>query len=159
MNDSTWERLTFTTDIDAPAHAVWSTMLDDETYREWTGAFHEGSYYVGGWNTGDRIRFVGPSDDGTADGGMFGVIEESRRDEYVSIRYEGEVVDGVDDTESEMSKAIAGSHEIYTFSESGGVTTLTVELDTLPEYRDVMADMWPPALEALKKLAERESVS
>ena len=35
--------------IDAPKEKVWHSMLDDETYRDWTAAFSEGSYYEGAW--------------------------------------------------------------------------------------------------------------
>ena len=38
------KQLTFSTTIDAPKEIVWRTMLEDETYREWTSAFQEGSY-------------------------------------------------------------------------------------------------------------------
>lgn len=77
--------LRFSVDVDAPAQHVWNVMLDLDTYREWTGAFHEGSTYEGGWNEGDEIRFLGPDDDGTASG-PFGTIVENRPHEFVLIR-------------------------------------------------------------------------
>ena len=39
-------------------------MLADDTYREWTSAFHPGSYYKGDWSEGSKILFLGPGDDG-----------------------------------------------------------------------------------------------
>ena len=60
--------------IRAPREAVWDAMLGPETYRAWTAPFCEGSYYEGSWNTGDRIRFLGPG----GAGGMTSVIAESR---------------------------------------------------------------------------------
>ena len=57
--------------INAPKETVWKTMMEQETYRTWTTPFHEGSYYVGDWNMeGSTVRFLGPSEDGTGDGGM-----------------------------------------------------------------------------------------
>jgi hypothetical protein len=80
------ENLRFSVEVDAPAQHVWNVMLDLDTYRQWTGAFHEGSTYEGGWNEGEEIRFLGPNDDGTASG-LFGTIVENRPHEFVSIRY------------------------------------------------------------------------
>lgn len=33
--------------INASPEAVWNVMLEDDTYRKWTSAFAEGSYYKG----------------------------------------------------------------------------------------------------------------
>lgn len=41
------EKLNYTVNINAPVQTVWATMLDDATYREWTGEFYEGSYFEG----------------------------------------------------------------------------------------------------------------
>ena len=46
--------------INAPKEKVWDTMLKDETYREWTKPFCEGSYYRGDWSEGSKIIFLGP---------------------------------------------------------------------------------------------------
>jgi len=39
--------LTFEVVIRAEKTKVWNLMLQDKTYREWTGEFHAGSYYEG----------------------------------------------------------------------------------------------------------------
>ncbi len=31
--------------INSPVQNVWNTMRQDATYREWTKAFNDGSYY------------------------------------------------------------------------------------------------------------------
>ena len=38
--------------------------FDPDTYRDWTSAFAEGSHFVGSWEEGARILFLGPSGDG-----------------------------------------------------------------------------------------------
>ncbi|GAA3593515.1 hypothetical protein GCM10022198_16720 [Klugiella xanthotipulae] len=152
---------TFTATINAPATRVWDVMLADASYREWTAAFNPGSYYTGSWNGGDTIRFLGPNDDGTV-GGLLGLVTESRRGEYVSVRYLGLVERSEDDTTSEHAQAWAGATETYRFAERDGVTTLTVELntETLPQTPELthvmamMADVWPPALATLTALVE-----
>lgn len=145
--------LNYTVKIAAPVRTVWETMLEDETYRDWTRAFHDGSYFRGGWETGDSIRFLGPDDDGT-EGGMIGVIERSEPQEFVSVRYLGQVENGVDDFDSDAARAIVGTHENYSFSEQDGVTTLVVELDADDSFAEALAEMWPLALARLKEIAE-----
>ena len=147
------EKLHFSVDIEAPVAVVWNTMLDDETYREWTGAFHEGSYFEGGWATGDSIRFLGPNDDGGV-GGMVGFIDVARPEEFVSIEYTGMINNGVEDYSSDFAKKYAGAHENYTFTEENGVTTLDVDIDSIDEFDDMFEGMWPPALDRLKQIAE-----
>ena len=36
------QKLNFKIDINAPKEKVWSTMLEDKTYREWTDSFSPG---------------------------------------------------------------------------------------------------------------------
>ncbi|MGX9900701.1 SRPBCC family protein [Arthrobacter sp. SA17] len=146
--------------INAPVRTVWSTMLDDATYREWTSEFHEGSYYEGDWNQGSVIRFLGPDDDGST-GGMLATVEESRPHEFVSLRYLGQIVDGVDDTTSDEAKSFAGTHENYTFRQVDGMTVLDVEIDvdadSDDEFVQMFNDLWPKALDKLKAMCEREA--
>jgi hypothetical protein len=148
--------LHFTTQIKAPKQRVWEIMLSDKTYREWTAAFHEGSYFAGSWDEGSPIRFLA-MDDGSL-GGMFSKIVKNIPYEYISIEHLGEVIDGKEDTTSESAKQWAGSHENYTFTELDGVTTLTVELDgegVSEEMTGMFEEMWPPALSKLKEIAEK----
>ena len=149
------EKLQFQVSIDAPVNAVWRSMLGPDSYRQWAGAFHEGSYYVGDWELGSQIRFLGPADAaGLSEGGMLGHIVANRPDEYVSIEYDGQVFDGVDDTTSPIARAIAGSHESYSFREEDGVTTVIVEMEADPEMAAMLSEMWPVALDRLKSIVE-----
>lgn len=144
------ENLRFSVDVNAPRQHVWNVMLDLDTYREWTGAFHEDSTYEGGWNEGDEIRFLGPNDDGKASG-LFGTIVENRPYELVVIRYLGEIQN---DVEKRNGPAV-GLYESYSFSETDGVTTLVVELEVPDEWADGMRSMWSVAIVTIKRLAER----
>jgi len=148
------KKLHFVTEIHAPAHTVWTTLLDDATYREWTSPFNDGSYFEGSWDEGETIRFLAPDDDGTISG-LIGRIIATIPDEFIAIEYLGQVAHGVDDTSSESIEQLIGSHESYTLSESGGVTTLEVEGDLEDDYIDMFRGMWPTALSALKEIAER----
>ena len=136
--------------IRAPREAVWDAMLGPETYRAWTAPFCEGSYYEGSWNTGDRIRFLGPG----GAGGMTSVIAESRRPEFVSIKHLGIVKAGVEDTTSPAATAWAPAFENYTFVDEFGATALTVEVETPEDFEAFMNEAWPKALAKLKEICE-----
>ncbi len=125
-------------------------MLDDETYRRWTSAFTEGSYYEGSWEEGSKILFLDP--DGN---GMVAKIAENRPHEFVSIEMVGFVQKGVEDTESDGAQAMAGAHENYTLKESDGKTEVQVDMDSSDEYYAVFDEMWPRALKKLKELCEK----
>lgn len=139
--------------INAPVHTVWTTMLDDKTYRDWTSAFGEGGYYEGDWSEGSTIRFVGTEEDGSVSG-MIGKVVASRPDDFVSIEYFGQIIHGEVDTTSDDAQAFVGSYENYTFRESDGVTTVTVDLSD-DEMMNQFEDVWPRALGRLKELAEQ----
>jgi uncharacterized protein YndB with AHSA1/START domain len=140
----------YATTIHAPREAVWAAMLGPDTYRAWTAPFCEGSYYEGSWNTGDRIRFLGPS----GDGGMSSVIAESRHPEFISIKHLGIIKDGVEDTTSEAATAWAPSFENYAFAETNGATEVTVELQMPADFEAFMDEAWPKALAKLKSICE-----
>lgn len=136
-------------DVHAPARVVWDTMLARDTYEQWTGAFHEGSTYEGGWDEGAEIRFVGPSADGQTSG-LVGTIVENRPTGLVTIRYDGEIDRGVVTRES----PVVGLRESYAFRETDGVTTLDVEVEVPDEWAPSMREMWAEAVISLKQLAE-----
>lgn len=141
--------LTFAAAIAAPKAVVWETMLGGETYGEWTSPFCEGSYYEGSWDQGSRICFMTPGGDG-----MVAEIAANRPFEHVSIRHLGEIRDGVEDTTSEQVRAWAPAYENYSLAATEDGTEVTVELETLPEYEQFLAETYPKALEILRKLCE-----
>ena len=148
------DKLHFKIEINAPKEKVWNTMLEDKTYREWTEAFSPGSHYVGSWNKGSKILFLGPSENGIM-GGMVSRIKENKQYEFISIEHIGVVQDGEEDTTSDAVKAWAGSLENYTFKDFNGKTELLVDMDINDDYKEMFEDMWPKALNKLKELAEK----
>lgn len=131
-------------------------MLELDTYKEWTGAFHPGSTYEGSWDKGSKIKFV--SEDDRKLSGIFSQIAENIPYEYVSIEHLGEIVDGKEDMTSESAKQWSGSHENYRFTEKDGITTVDVELtgDNLgDEIRKMFDGMWLRSLQKLKEICER----
>lgn len=129
-------------------------MLQDATYREWTKPFNETSYFVGNWEKGSKILFLGTSPDGQQ-GGMVSHIEESRAPEFVSIKHLGIMKNGKEILEGPEVEAWAGGFENYTLNEKDGGTELIVDVDLDEKEAPAMQEMWDKAFARLKELAEK----
>lgn len=151
---STVKRIQFTATIDAPIEKVFALMIGPESYKKWTSAFTEGSYYEGSWEPGQKIRFLSPSGDG-----MVAEIAENKPNQFISIRHLGFIANGVEDTESEAIRAWAPAYENYTFQATPAGTVLIVDQDVTVELETYMAEAWPTALNQLKAICEAESVA
>ena len=146
------KHLHFSVTINASRKRVWNTMLQDETYRQWTSAFVEGSHYKGSWDEGSKILFLDPKGQG-----MVSRIVRNKTYEFLSIEHLGFMANGEEDTESDSAKALSGALENYTLTETDGVTEVQVDMDTDEQYKTMFQDMWPKALQKLKQLAENKS--
>ena len=143
------KRIQFSIEIAAPASRVFQFMLDPESYKDWTSPFMEGSYYVGSWRQGQRIKFMSPSGDG-----MVSEIAEHRPDEFTSIRHLGYIIQGVEDTQSESVRAWAPAFENYTFCAIPTGTRLVIDQDVTADFEQCLVQSWPKALQLLKTLCE-----
>lgn len=158
------QKLRFSILINAPREKVWHTMLDDETYRQWSEAFAPGSHFVGSWEKGCKIVFLAAKQNGYS--GYAARMADNRRYEFVSIEYVAAVQNEMEDTTGEPA-SWSGAHENYTFIDRGDATEVIVELDTiaidmselrvLPVEHEVFAQIWPEALQRLKEIAEAPS--
>jgi hypothetical protein len=142
--------------INAGRATVWTTMLEDRTYREWTRPFRDGSYYEGSWKKGSEIRFLAPTDDG-GEAGMVSRIKENILHEFISIEHVGLIANGEVDTTSDEVKKWTPAYENYTFIENGMGTELRIDMQIEEEYVPMMNEMWPDALKVLKALCEKRS--
>ncbi|MEK7103064.1 MAG: SRPBCC domain-containing protein [Patescibacteria group bacterium] len=148
------EQLHFQIEINAPVKKVWDTMLEQETYKQWTAAFDPTSYYEGSWEKGSKMKFLGGSGDGM--NGMIAEIAENVPHKFLSIKHLGMLKDGVEDTTSEEVKQWTPAFENYTFTEKGEQTLLEIDLEMnlTPEYKAMFEGMWPKALLKLKEMCE-----
>jgi uncharacterized protein YndB with AHSA1/START domain len=144
--------LNFDIVIDAKREIVWNTMLAPDSYKSWTSAFFDGSYYEGSWEKGERIRFMDPNGSG-----MVAVITENRPYEYISIKHIGYINGGVEDFDSDEVRSWAPVFENYSFSDVGETTRLEVSLEIAPVFEEQMVNDWPIALAKLKELCEAAS--
>ena len=148
------QKLHYSIVINAPKEKVWHTMLDDATFREWTKAFNEGSYYKGDWSKGSKILFLGPDPKTGEEAGMVSRIAENKPYEFISIEHIGIIKDGVEDTTSQEAKKWAPAFENYTFKEKDGATEILVDMDMADEQVEEFNKMWPQALQKLKEITE-----
>lgn len=144
------EKQQFKTTINASREKVWYVLWAHDTYQQWTAPFMEGSYAVTDWKKGSKALFLGP--DGS---GMVARIEENIPNEYMSIIHLGEVVGGVEDTESEKVKKWAGAHENYTLKIINNQTELIIDMDVDEEFAKMFNTIWPKALAKVKEIAEK----
>lgn len=149
------ERLHFSIEISVPKERVWSTMLNDDTYRKWTEVFSPGSHFKGDWSEGSLMLFLAPGEDGSLEG-MVSRIKESRLHEHISIKHLGTIKNGVEDTESDEVQEWVGALENYTLIENSGRTEVHIDLDSTDRFKKMFMDVWPKALQKLKELAEQQ---
>lgn len=135
----------FSVDIYATPEKIWSTLLDDATYRQWTAPFAPGSYAVTDWQVGSKVQFLTP-----AGNGMYSKIAEHQPQRFLSIEHVGEIKDGVE----QPPAAWAGAHENYSLAYANGVSTLTIDMDSSGDMDAYFRETWPRALALVKQLAE-----
>lgn len=148
-NDS----LKFEISINADIHTVYSAMLDEKYYSEWTSIFNPTSRFEGSWEKGSKILFIGQDQDG-GEGGMVSRIKENIKDKVVTIEHYGLYRNGDEVLTGPEVDQWAGSIEEYTFRDENGHTVVSVEMKGMTEYRSYFEETWPKALEKLKSICE-----
>lgn len=144
-------RLNYSQTIRAPRHVVWTTMLDEDSYRKWASAFSAESQYEGEWIEGREIKFFDPNL-----GGTIALLSEVKPHETIVAKHVAMMSkDGELDTESGMARKWIGSIETYTLTERDGLTELQVGIETHEDFRRMFEDSWPNALGVLKDLCEQ----
>jgi hypothetical protein len=150
------EKIEFKKDIKSSAENVFETMLglkNITTYEQWTAEFNPTSTYEGTWEKGAKMYFVGTDEEGNR-GGMISEIADIIPAKFVSIRHYGMLDGNTEITEGEQVEKWAGGLENYSFHESNGITTVTVDMDTTEDYVDYFNSAWPKALDKLKNISE-----
>lgn len=145
------EKIHFSASINAPREKVWDVLWDNNSYREWTSPFAEGSYaQTDNWKEGTKVLFLDPKGSG-----MVSTVAKNKPNEFMSFKHLGVVKDGIEDTQSESVKSWAGAMENYTLTDENGNTKLIVDMDCTDDFKDYFLKTWPVALEKVKELAEK----
>lgn len=151
------EKLQFKVSINAPVAKVYDFMLGNSsktTYEQWTSFFSPTSSYEGSWEKDGKMLFTGFNEKGEK-GGMVSRIAENIPNRFVSIQHYGILKAGEEITEGPEVDKWKNGFENYTFEESNGVTTVTVDQDTTEEFSDYLNQSYPKALAKLKEICEK----
>lgn len=152
------EKLHFEISINAKVEKVYSAMLDENHYKEWTSAFNPDSHFKGSWEKGSKILFLGTDQNGNM-GGMASRIKENIPNKFVSIEHQGIIQNGEEITTGPEVESWAGAMENYFFTDDNGKTILSVNMESDQEFNEhfksIFIDTWPKALKKLKSICER----
>lgn len=148
------EKLRYEIAINAPVEKVYNTMLDEQTYREWTSEFSPTSFYRGSWEKGAKIHFVGVNNEGKEEG-MVARIKENIPNQFVSIEHLGLLNGEQEITSGPAVEGWAGALENYHFREENGKAVLSIEVDANQQFKSYFEETWPRALNKLKEICER----
>lgn len=143
--------LTYTVTINAPKSVVWDTMIEKDTYTQWTKAFSEGSDYTGTWGKGEELDFLDPGIGGTR-----ATVEVFEPHEKTVLKHKA-ILDAQSQptTPDENGEKWLGSTEEYILSDDDGGTLLTVNVATDEAFRKMFDESWPKALALLKTICEQ----
>ena len=151
------KKLQFKASIKAPVAMIYDTMLgitNKSTYEQWTALFNPTSTFEGNWEKGSKMQFIGVDEKGEK-GGMVSRIAVNVPNQFVSIQHYGLLKGDQEITEGPEVEKWANGFENYTFEESNGTTTITVDLDTTEDFVDYMNEKYPQALDKLKEICEK----
>lgn len=151
---TTRDVLHFEININAHPEKVYKLMLAEGIYSEWTSAFNPTSRFMGTWEKGSKILFLGTDEEGTV-GGMISIIRENIPGKYVGIDHIGVIQGDKEITSGPEVEEWAGVSENYTFAENNGGTLLSIDMGTNDAYEAYFLETYPKALNILKAICER----
>ena len=146
--------LHFEITINAIPEKVYKNMLDEKGYSEWTSVFTPTSRYIGTWEKGSKILFLGVDENGKA-GGLMSQIRENIPNNYVGIDHIGLLQGDQEITSGPEVEKWCGVSENYTFTGNNGSTLLKVEVGTNDEFESYLLETYPKALQILKAICEK----
>jgi len=145
--------LHFEITINTVPEKVYKNMLDEKGYSEWTSVFTPTSRFIGTWEKGSKILFLGVDENGKT-GGLVSQIRENIPNSYVGIDHIGVLHGDQEITSGPEVEKWCGVSENYTFTDNNGSTLLTVEVGINDEFENFMLDTYPKSLQILKSICE-----
>ncbi len=119
------EQLSYEIEINAEPEKVWSVLWGDITYRQWTTAFTEGSFYEGTLEEHSIIKFLDPKNNG-----MYSRVEKMIPNEEITFLHLGEIYEGI-----EVPQDWGESTEAYFLEENEEGTLLKTKIKTLQNLK------------------------
>ncbi len=140
------ETLSFEVKIGATPEKVWSILWNDISYRQWTTAFTEGSFYEGTLEEGSIVKFFDPKNNG-----MYSRVEKNIPNQEMKFLHLGEIYDGI-----EAPQDWGEATESYILEETETGTTLKSVIQTPSEFKSFFEEKFPKALGIIKNLSENQ---
>jgi uncharacterized protein YndB with AHSA1/START domain len=135
-------------EITAPKEKVWAVLLDETYNKDWYSLFSEGTTAQSDWIEGHKITFTDKTNNG-----IVGKIARKKPYEKLQFVYDGIVVNGTEDYDSEMAKTYKGAEETYRLSDQNGKTLLSVSCDMDDDMYEEMERKWETALQRISELS------
>ncbi|MDN3692701.1 SRPBCC domain-containing protein [Chryseobacterium tructae] len=140
------EQLSYEIEINAEPEKVWSVLWGDITYRQWTTAFTEGSFYEGTLEENNIVKFLDPKHNG-----MYSRVEKVIPNEEIQFLHLGEIYEGI-----EVAKDWGDATESYFLEEYDEGTVLKIMIKTTAEFKTFFEEKFPKALNIIKHLSENQ---
>ena len=140
------ERLTYKIKINAAPEKIWTVLWSEMTYRQWTAAFTEGSFYQGNLQEGSIVKFLDPNNNG-----MYSRVEKNIPNKEIKFLHLGEIYEGV-----EAPQDWGEATESYILEETDNGTILKSEIQTPAEFKSFFEEKFPKALEVIKNLSQNQ---
>lgn len=137
----------FVVKIHAAKEAVWDTLWQDKTFRDWASVIDPETYMVGDLKEGNEIQFIS-AENGY---GVTSLVEKLTPGDFLLLRHQADTQEA---GKREREKEWTGGAESYSLSEKDGNTTVTVTFDVPLEMEEYFKVAYPKALERVKILAE-----
>ena len=147
-------RREFSIDIEADKSTIWKALWDENSYRDWTSVFFEGSYLVADkWEEGSHVHFLGPDRNG-----IYSLIDKHIPNEIIRFKHIGKVENAKEIPSNNETKKWSGATETYKIIEREKVNTLVIEIDIMDEHLESMTKTFTKALEKVKNNCSQQSV-
>jgi predicted lactoylglutathione lyase len=147
------ETLEFNIEIEAPKERVWEVLWNDETYRQWTSGFCEGTYAKSDWNEGSKIHFLTPNGEG-----MNSIIQSKVINEYMAFKHLSDLKNFEEMPINTASQEWTGAMETYRLTQNNTTTVLDVTMDCIEKYADYFKNTFPKSMEIIKELSEIKKI-
>lgn len=143
--------LEFKIQINATPQKVWKALLDEESYKQWTNHFCEGSYYkTTNLTQGNKIQFLMP--DGQ---GMYSVIDKMDVNKTIAFRHLGDIKNFVELPIDAKTEVWTNAMETYSLTANQWGTELTATVEIIEPHAEFMNKTFPLALQELKNISEQ----
>ncbi len=144
--------LSYVTDIKATPEKIWDILWNPETYSKWTHAFQPDCVMKSDWKIDGETYFL----DKTEKNGMIATISSLNKPFEVVFKHLGMLENGVADRNSKAVVDWIGLQEKYFITPlDGGLVKLQMEVQTFPEYEEMMDKGFDFAIKEVKRLAEQ----